>query len=571
MWGRFSALVIQCPYQGWQPACSPQRYVRPAEYVVLAVIAFLLPQNALCVDAATKPTPSTPNQQDPLNRETPESSVFRFLEACHARNYAQAWRYLDLRGLPEDKRTQEGPQLAQQLEQVLDRDPRFDVASLSRQAEGDVNDGLAGDREIVDTFTVDGKQQQLLLERARLRSGLQVWLFAPESIGLIPKLALLFSSSPVDKYLPPQLVNYKPMDTPLWRWIAMVLLAVVLGAVSRWISRAALFVAGAFVKFKPLHFDRKVLDSFAGPFQLLLPAAIFRAALPVLGLSALLRLGLQRLCELLLIAGFAWLFIRMVDASIGGLRSVLTARKSSFPYASMSLASRILKLTILVFAFTALLSDWGYNTSTILAGLGVGGIAIALAAQKTIENLFGGVSVISDRPVRVGDYCKFGDRSGTVEDIGLRSTRVRTIDRTLVSVPNGAFAAMTLENFNQRDKMLFHITLNLRRDTTPEQVRAVLESVGKTLTTHSKIEAGAVPIRFVGIGSYSLDLEVFVYVLTMDGDEFLKIQQELLLTILDEIAAAGTALALPTQASVDYSVPRGDALKGDESVLNGKR
>jgi MscS family membrane protein len=181
------------------------------------------------------------------------------------------------------------------------------------------------------------------------------------------------------------------------------------------------------------------------------------------------------------------------------------------------------------------------------------------------------VSVISDRPVRVGDYCKFGDRSGTVEDIGLRSTRVRTIDRTLVSVPNGAFAAMTLENFNQRDKMLFHITLNLRRDTTPEQVRAVLESVGKTLTTHSKIEAGAVPIRFVGIGSYSLDLEVFVYVLTMDGDEFLKIQQELLLKILDEVAAAGTALALPTQASVDYSIPRGDALKGDESVLNGKR
>jgi MscS family membrane protein len=541
--------------------------VRHAGYL----ISFLLLHSVFCVNAQTTPAPKpAQNQQDPLNRDTPESSVFSFLEACHARNYAQAWRYLDLRGLPEDKRTQDGPQLAQQLEQVLDRDPRFDVASLSREPGGDVSDGLASNREIVDTFAVDGKQQQLLLERVTLQSGLRVWLFAPESIGLIPKLAALSSSSPIDKYLPPELVNYKPMDTSLWRWIAMVLLAGVLAALSPWISRLALFIGEVLVKWTRIHMDRKVLGSFAAPFQLLFPAAMFRAAVPMLGLSALLRLGLQRLCELLLIAGVAWLCVRMVDAFIAGLRTVLIARKSSFPYATLSLASRVLKLTVLVFAFTALLSDWGYNTSTILAGLGVGGIAIALAAQKTIENLFGGVSVISDRPVRVGDYCRFGDRSGTVEDIGLRSTRIRTIDRTLVSVPNGNFAAMTLENFNQRDKMLFHITLNLRRDTTPEQVRAVLESVGGTLTTHPKIEGGAIPIRFVGIGSYSLDLEVFVYVLTMDGDEFLKIQQELLLTILDEVAAAGTALALPTQASVDYSVARQASPERGEPVPNGK-
>src|SRR5580704_187072 len=111
---------------------------------------------------------STPNQQDPLNRDTPQGSVFSFLEACHAKDYARAWRYLDLRGLPEGKRTQDGSQLAQQLENVLDRDARFDVASLSREPEGDANDGLARDREIVDTFAVDGKQQQLLLERAAL-------------------------------------------------------------------------------------------------------------------------------------------------------------------------------------------------------------------------------------------------------------------------------------------------------------------------------------------------------------------------------------------------------------------
>src|SRR5262249_57218607 len=139
-------------------------------------------------------------------------------------------------------------------------------------------------------------------------------------------------------------------------------------------------------------------------------------------------------------------------------------------------------------------------TTTILAGFGVGGLAIALAAQKTIETLFGGVSVISDRPVFVGDVCRFGDRSGVVEDIGLRSTRLRTADRTLVTVPNAQFSSMTLENFSRRDKMLLHFTLNLRRDTRPDQVRALLDSIGRILNEHHNVETGYLPVRFVGVG-----------------------------------------------------------------------
>ena len=506
--------------------------------------------------AAPSQTTAAAKNQDPFNRDTPQSSVVSFLEACHAKNYAKAWRYLDLRDVPEYKRVQEGPELAQQLERILDRDPRFDVASLSRERDGDTNDGLPRESELVDTFNVDGKQQQLTLEHTTLHSGVQVWLFSPDAARLVPKLAALSTDSAIDKYLPPELVNWKLVDTSLWRWLALVLLAILLGVFSRWISRLALLIAEALIGRGWPHVDRKVLRPFAGPFQLLLPVVMFRASFTALGLSALLRLAMEHLCRFLLVAAIAWLWLRVVDAAISGVGSFLTARKRQLPYSAMSLASRILKLTVLVFALTALLSDWGYNTSTLLAGLGVGGIAIALAAQKTIENLFGGVAVISDRPVRVGDYCKFGNSSGIVEDIGLRSTRIRTIDRTLVSVPNGAFSAMTLENFNHRDKMLFHITLNLLRDTTPEQVRTLLESVGNNLRRNPKIEGGAMPIRFVGIGSYSLDLEVFVYVLTTDGDEFLRIQQELLLTILDEVAAAGTALALPTQASVSYAGDR---------------
>jgi MscS family membrane protein len=101
--------------------------------------------------------------------------------------------------------------------------------------------------------------------------------------------------------------------------------------------------------------------------------------------------------------------------------------------------------------------------------------------------------------------------------------------------------------------MLLHFTLNLRRDTSPDQVRALLASIGRILADHKSVEAGPLAVRFIGVGTYSLDVEIFVYILTQDGDEFLKIQQDLLLMILDAVEAAGTALALPTQASISYS------------------
>ena len=182
-------------------------------------------------------------------------------------------------------------------------------------------------------------------------------------------------------------------------------------------------------------------------------------------------------------------------------------------------------------------------------------MAIALAAQKTIEDLFGGISVISDRPILVGDVCHFGGRTGTVMHIGLRSTRIRTPDRTVISVPNGQFATMTLENISGRDKIWFHPTLNLRRDTASDQLLQVLVSFREILTGHPKVETGKIPVRFVGVGPYSLDVEVNAYVKTADYDEFLAVQQELLLRILQAVEQAGTRLAVPLQESVEMSGP----------------
>jgi MscS family membrane protein len=209
-----------------------------------------------------------------------------------------------------------------------------------------------------------------------------------------------------------------------------------------------------------------------------------------------------------------------------------------------------------VIAILGVANAWGYNTSTILAGLGVGGIAVALAAQKTIENLFGGISVIGDRPVLVGDVCRFGDRVGTVMHIGLRSTRIRTPDRTIVSVPNSQFSSMELENISDRDKIWFHPTLNLRRDTTSDQLLQVLASFREILTEKAKVETGKMPVRFSGVGPYSLDVEADAYVTTANYDEFMAIRQELLIEMLKAVEHAGTALAVPIQESFESNRER---------------
>jgi MscS family membrane protein len=518
------------------------------------------------VPAAPPPAAKgTTSEQDPYQRLSPQSSVISFLETCRSGNFERAARYLNLRQMPRDQRRDEGPRLARQLGQILDRDTSFDVADLSKDPQGDLSDGLRQDRERVGSYQVSGKTLDLQLERSTLRSGLLVWIFSADTVALIPQITQVTSDSTIEKYLPTALVNWTLSGTPAWRWIALLLLVIVVTALSRTIARVGIWMLRPVVRTFAPKLESSLFHAAIGPGQVLLTGIFLRGGVEWLELPALLRLYLGRLCTLLIIIGTAWFLANAVDLVIEEIRVRLETRRSTISRSALPLASRVLKITIFVFAAMAVVGSWGYNTSTILAGLGIGGIAIALAAQKTIENLFGGVAVVSDRPVTIGDFFKFGDRVGTVEDIGLRSTRVRTLDRTLVTIPNGEFASMVLENFSQRDKMWFHPTLNLRRDSTPDQVRSILDALQRILTEDPKVEVGNLPVRFVGAGSYSLDIEIFAYIRTPDYDEFLKAQQDLLLLIMDAIHAAGTALAIPTQASIFYSAaadhPEGARMK----------
>jgi MscS family membrane protein len=189
----------------------------------------------------------------------------------------------------------------------------------------------------------------------------------------------------------------------------------------------------------------------------------------------------------------------------------------------------------------------GISVTPLIAGLGVSGLAVALAAQHTIENFIAGLVLFADKPVRIGDTCQFGEHRGTVEQIGLRSTRIRGVDRTVISIPNSEFAKLRLVNFTRRDKILLRTQLGLRYETTGDQLRHVLAGLRAMLTAHGRIDHESVRVRFIGYGAYSLDVEIHALARTSDWPTFLAIQEDVLLRVMDVVNESGCGFAFPSQ------------------------
>ncbi|MCB1494440.1 MAG: mechanosensitive ion channel family protein [Bauldia sp.] len=196
-------------------------------------------------------------------------------------------------------------------------------------------------------------------------------------------------------------------------------------------------------------------------------------------------------------------------------------------------------------------NDIGIPALGLVAGLGVGGFAFALASQSTVENLFGGVSIFADRPFRVGDFIHYGDGGGTVEAVGPRSSRIRSLDGTLTTVPNGDLAKLHISNYSARTKCHFQHVLGLRYETSPRQLEWLAEEIHRLLAEHPMVEEarGLPRVVVVGFGASSIDMEVRCYVMTGDYGAFLDIQQSLMLAIMKAIETAGTGFAFPSQTA----------------------
>jgi MscS family membrane protein len=243
----------------------------------------------------------------------------------------------------------------------------------------------------------------------------------------------------------------------------------------------------------------------------------------------------------------AWLLWDFVTVWTRRMRRRITAPEERGTLSLILLLHRMMKVVIVTTALLSVLFLAGFNLSAALAGLGIGGIAVALAAQKTIENFFGGIAILTDRVMRVGDLCRVGDTIGTVEDIGLRSTRIRTFERGLISVPNGSLSTANVENLSARDKMRIFCTIGLSFATSRAQLEAVLAQVGAMLREHPRVEKATAWIRLAKLAAGGLELEMQAYVLTREYNDSSTVREEILLSVMNLVEHCGTSLATSSQ------------------------
>ncbi|HEV2399418.1 MAG TPA: mechanosensitive ion channel family protein [Candidatus Sulfotelmatobacter sp.] len=486
--------------------------------------------------------PSSAQPTDPLGRNTPSSSILGFLKAAQEGNNSIAAQYLQM---SPARRQAEGEQTASKLKFALDH--AFS-GNLSRYntPEGTPQEGVALGHQKLGTMSAGDVEVDLDLVRVTDPNAGKIWLISADTLAKLSELSDQVEARQVESKLPEVLVKNQFAGMPLWQWIAL-LVALPIVAGLGWAVLALLEIPLRWWARKHGQFDVANWKTVSGPAWLLAGTLIHQIFVRRLRMPLLPRHYYFEVTSIALILSATWICWRVVRWSLRRVRTRALARGHAGTGSLMLLGERILKFVIFLLGILAILGNLGFNMSTALAGLGIGGLAIGFGAQKTIENLFGGVSILGDEVLRVGDVCRIGDRTGVIEDIGLRSTLVRTDDRTLLAVPNGTMATINLENFSRRDKILFKTNLGLRPESKADHVRFVLTEVRKLLYSHPKVETQTVRVRLKDIAGTSLNMEVFSYILTRDFNEFAAVREDLLLRMMDIVEDAGGSLAFPAQ------------------------
>ena len=488
-----------------------------------------------CPDRAGHPIARRPRP------DTPRGTVLGFLSAARKGDYQLARQYLNTR-LAEAAATQR----AEQLFVVLDAKLPARLTAVIDVPEGSRSNVSSPDEERIATLAEGDASVDVVLERVQPAKSGAIWLFSSRTVDAVPAVYDAVLESRATARLPGFLLHTRISGIAVFEWLGMLVAIPLLFLATRLLNRIltpVVQVIGGRMMGKARFRDRNAL---ATPARLLLLAVASQWLLSTLPLSLLSRQFFSSLMTLLAIAAVAWLLMDLgqeIEASV--LRRLPTSNTASVSL--LRVGRRIGDAVIVLAALLATLRHFGVDPTPALAGLGVGGIAVALAAQKTLENVIAGASLIFDQAVRVGDSLKVGEIVGTVDEIGLRSTRIRTLDRTVVIVPNSQIASAAVETLSARDKFWFHPVVGLRYETTPQQLQEVMKDIRRMLDQHSSVARESVRVRLVRLGAFSLDIEIFAYVIATDWAQFLEIQEQLLFTVTEIVGRAGTAMAFPSQ------------------------
>jgi MscS family membrane protein len=481
-----------------------------------------------------------------------------FLSAAYNQKYDLAAQYLDTRA-----NEREAVALARQLFFVLDRKLPAKLNNVSNDPLGSLSDPVDSKRELIGSVTTESGSVDIFLQRVDRLNGVSLWLFSRETLVEIPGVYDEINSTTVEHYVPSFLLK-KFFGVSLFAltyfFVFLPLVYLILSLINRLAYAALSYAIRRWAHRKEL----PVRTILPHPLRLLILSITIVATSRKVSLSLLGRQIGSTVAVLLLILAFVWAMFRVNERIERYLKRRMERQGRLGATAILRPARRFMDFIAIVVGLMIMLHKMGINASTTLAGLGVGGIAIALAAQKTLENVIGGASLIMDGSIRVGDFFKAGNVMGTIEVIGLRSTTVRTPERTIVTIPNGLMATMTLENFSVRDHFWLRQLIGLEHQTPPAALTSLLAEVREVLEQDSRIVPATSRVRFVRFAESNLELELVANIFAKDWDHFLEIQEELLMKIRTKIEATGVEFGYPARAIFlkNSADPNADVMQG---------
>ena len=523
--------------------------------LISAALGFLaaglsLPQQARAQFGLPSRPSSTDSAPTSVSPASPRAALQSFLRLAEANDWVGAAEYLSVPTAERDR----APQLARRLKTILDQRLAIDVRTVSGAVSGDTTDGdLGGDRIGVIT-SVNGREDPVRLVRlsAPASGGPVRWVFSQATVGFIDGWFENLGAPWLRERLPRTpmrtLMREGPFNVYYWQWIGLglaipvvLLLAWGLGAVLR-------NLLGRIARRTVTEWDDLLLEHLRGPFRLWAASLAIGPLLSLLDLNTRVAGFFTSLTRGLVLISIFWGLLRIIRLAQDRVANAAWATGQGTQARTLvPLLGNFLRVTLAIIAMLVALAQFGYPVGTLLAGLGIGGIAVALAAQKTVEHLFGSVSLAADNAFRVGDWVRAGAAEGAVERIGLRSTSIRTVDRTVVRIPNGRLADERIETFGERDRILLRTDIDLTYGTTAEQLERIRDALEAALRAHPMVFADIVRVHVVGFTDSAIRINVVSWFLTTDWQVFLRIRHEMLITFMRIIGEQGSSFAFPSR------------------------
>ncbi len=487
------------------------------------------------------------DDRDPLGRDTPRGAMIGYLAAMDAGDTELAARYLDLRNLPKNMQQYTPEQLAAGLAVVLQRSLWIDVERLSDDVHGMDADGLPSYRDEMGEVELNGGTTRLLLQRVPDDGDRFVWKVSNATIAILDDLYQEYRYNPLVEWLFENVPEVSFLGLELFKWVAALLTPL---AATPVVLLVAWWFARMLVKPSlPMHDQMRRF--LMGPVTVLCLIAIASIVMVQLGLGAEAR-KVSGAHTLTTVTGI-WVLWSGINLGRDGYGQFLIKQGRGTSVALLRPFASALKIVFILFGLLMWLDNVGYQITALLTGLGVGGIAVALVLQKPLEDVFGAITLYTQQPIKVGDFGRFGTWTGTVEEISLRTTRIRTLDNTVLAVPNMKLASEPIENFSARQKILYAPVVRLRNDTSTGQIEKVLAGMRILLAEDELVLQEGARVRFSDIGAEAFQLKVFAYINVTDFPSYLAAAESLNLGVLRVIEGCGVKLAIPIVDSLTGS------------------